>query len=165
MAESLFFAGADAKISVQPQASFGGAVEGSALTLAVVHDWSFKVSAEHKELRGMDTIFRMGVARCRLKIEGSLNYAKFDPTVTTWWLATVLNPDLETPDGTTGDTSRNKYFQIVGNIKPFTPGAANLRVTITDVYFKEVPIGLQANEWVSLNLSWVGRDLTWSNPT
>ena len=135
-------------------------------TIAALHGVEITTSAEHIEAYSMDSVFRDDVARVKMKVDVKVKYAKFDPTVTTWWQMGILSGTAGTMTGATVDTNSVALFDIEGLLKD---GAAtdytDLKAVVSDVYFPSMPLVISENQWVQMDLSGVGKSVTFSNPT
>jgi hypothetical protein len=158
MAEDYYFAGSDSKVGVMVQTSFfdpdpdageTAPTWASGTKIAAVDGWNFTAAFDYKELYAMDSIKRLAVARCNHRVEGKLNFAKFDPTVATWWVMKILN---SAGGGTTSDTSKFTFFMLYGSITPAGSGVV-LGVKVYNASYDKVPFGASENEWIALDLS------------
>ena len=140
--------------------------DGSDHTMAALHGAEFTVSAEHIEAYSMDSIERDDVARVKVKVDVKVKYAKFDPVVASWWQMGILSGTAGTMTGATVDTNSVALFDIEGLLKD---GAAtdytDLKAVVSDVYFPSMPLVISENQWVQMDLSGVGKSVTFSNPT
>jgi hypothetical protein len=133
-------------------------------TLAVLKGVEINTKFEHVELYGMGSILRQDAAKHSAKVQVKIRYAKFDPTVasSTFFPYWVLNPTATTtPSGTIEDTNAEKLFTIVATI--VGTGGVTIQGTVTSVYFEEFPFPLPENEFVVLDMTGYGANLTFDN--
>lgn len=131
-------------------------------TLAVIQGFTAKFKAEHKKLRGQDSIDTVEVRRYNAETTGTIKYAKFDPTVSTDWLGMVLaGSSAAAPTGATADVSTVALFTITGMV---TDGTQKHMISIPNCYFEEVPFVTPENDYVVRDLTFTGRLPTLSNP-
>jgi len=161
MAVDYYFAGADSKVGVMDQPGFFDPDPDAAETaptwsagtkIAAVSGWSFKATFDYKELYAMDSIKRLAVARCKARTEGKLDFAKFDPTVGTWWAMKILN---SAGGGTTADTSKFVFFMLWGSIAPQDSANAIFGAKIYNATFNSMPFGASEHEWIAVDLGFV----------
>jgi len=159
MAESPYFAGADAQIKV------------GSTVMAVVEGWETNVRWDTNDKYGSDSIFLQASARYNQKVEVKLKHSKFDPAIASWWMMEVLRGGIDGKDkngntvalGKIADSSYVKLFDIVGIMKPFETGGVNLRITLHDCYFPDIPFGIKEFDWIAIDVTAVGSAMTWDN--
>jgi hypothetical protein len=146
MAESIYFGGADATITVDGQ------------TLAVVKGYGANIRFDHNELYGMDSIKRVAIAKFKCRVECNFKWVKFDPTLGSWFIYDVLNPGGTASPGAIEDTSCEYYLDINFAIAPFCNAEGTpLQLTVSDAYLIGVPFGLAENDWVTLDVKALGK--------
>lgn len=135
-------------------------------TLAVLKGVEFNVTFEHVELYGMGSILRQDVAKHSAKVEVSVKYAKFDPTLSSsiffpYW---ILNPTATTtPSGVIEDTNTEKLFTVTGNW--VGTGGMKMQIVAANVYFENFPMPMPEHDFVVLDLKGYGDNVTITNPT
>ena len=135
-------------------------------TLAVLKGVEINVTFEHTELYGMSSILRQDVARHTAKVEISVRYAKFDPTLTstTHFPYYILNPSATTsPTGTIEDTNTEKTFTITA-LWTGTDSTEKMQIAVSNVYFENFPMPMPENDFVVLDLKGYGDNVTITNP-
>lgn len=131
--------------------------------IAVIKGWEIRVTAEHKELYGQDSILRQDVRRYNLKVPVKIKYCKFVADVDQDFLLQVLKGDSSAvPTGAIADTSEVALFTIKGQV---TNGSTALLATVSDVYFEEVPFVGPENDYIVRDLSGIGKSVAFTNPT
>jgi hypothetical protein len=135
-------------------------------TLAVVKGVEINVTFEHVELYGMSSIVRADVARHSAKVEVSIKYAKFDPTLATAaWPFFILDPTNATATftGVIADTNTVKLFTVTANW--VGTGARKMQAVVSNVYFESMPIPMPEHDFVVLDLKGYGDGITFTNPS
>ena len=136
----------------------------STQTLAVVKGVEINVTFEHVELYGMSSILRADVAKHSAKVEVSIKYAKFDPTVSssTFFPYWILNPTgSSSPSGTIEDSNTEKLFTVTATWNG--TGGRIMKAVITNVYFESLPLPMPEHDFVVLDLKGYGDGITFSN--
>jgi len=113
----------------------------------------------------MSSILRQDVAKHSAKVEVSLKYAKFDPTITasTFFPYWVLNPSgTANPSGTIEDTNTEKLFTVTTNW--LGTGGRKVQAVVSNVYFENFPMPLPEHDFVVLDLKGYGDNITFTNP-
>lgn len=159
MAEDVYFAGADCRVSVKPK----GVTD--AMVLCAVHGWSFNLKFESNDLYGSSSIFMIASARYQQSVEAKLKYSCFNPGAS-GWIAEAIAGDAPTgydsarTKGIIKDTSRYKTATISGSAAPFK-GASSVvfGVDILDAVFEQIPFNLEENNWIALDLAANGSDI------
>jgi hypothetical protein len=137
-----------------------GRVSVDAVDCGVVKDVELTVSAEHVPLFGWGSILRQAVARHTAKTAVKIGYMKLDPTVTTGWQFSMMRPAGAT--GVLDDVNTVKTFTIVADFV-FESGTT-LRGTVTGVYFPAFPLKAAEGQWVKVDMTGEGADVTFTNP-
>lgn len=159
MAEDYYFAGADSKVGICTQSDFYDPDPDAAETaptwasgtkIAAVEGWEFTVKADHKKLYKMGSTKRIAVARCNFGVEGKLAFAKFDPTVGTWWVMKIPN---SAGGGSIADTNNFTWFLLYGSLNPATSTNPVFGAKLYNVHFSNLPIGASEHEWIKVDLS------------
>lgn len=111
------------------------------------------------KLYGGGSIFWAALARHTFRVEVKIKTAKFDTTVGTSFMYSILNPT--TNDGTVADTNAVKTFTVVAT----ATGALGTicKQTVTDVYFESIPMGLPENDWWTPEFSGEGKTTVFAN--
>lgn len=152
MAEGVYFAGADATLSI------------GAVSVAAIHGWSFTLSWDVNDLYGSSSIFKIASARYNQKVEVKIKYAKFDPAVA--FIKETIEGDGTTEDkkGSIFDTSKIKRYDVVGTVDAFEDDdgdtGTNLSATITNVYLEGIPLQMQEMDWIAVDLTGIGDGVT-----
>jgi hypothetical protein len=169
MAEDFYFAGADSKVGIMVQTDFYDPdpdaedtppTWASGTKIGAVSGWSFNVAFDHKKLYAMSSTKRLAVARCKARVEGKLDFYKFDPTVSTFWAMKIANPS---GGGTIADTGKFTFFMLYGSIKPFSTAGVVLGAKVYNVAFTNMPFGASEHEWIGWNLSFTGTNAEFVN--
>jgi len=145
--------------------AIAGTSNPASATLAVLKGVELNVTFEHAELYGMGSILRQDVAKHTAKVEVSLKFAKFDPTITssTFFPYWILNPSATTsPSGTIEDTNVVKTFTVTTNW--VGTGGRKIQAVVTNVYFESFPMPLPENDFVVLDMKGYGDTITFTNP-
>jgi hypothetical protein len=134
-------------------------------TLAVVKGVEINVTFEHVELYGMSSILRQDVAKHSAKVEVSIKYAKFDPTLATpaffFYILDAANTS-GTFSGTITDTNTEKLFTVTANW--VGTGGRKMQAIVSNVYFENLPIPMPEHDYVVIDLKGYGDGITFSNP-
>ena len=129
--------------------------------IAILKGVEVTVQAEHQELYGMGSIKRQAVARHTAKVEVKIKSAKFDPAMATGLglaYKSILDGDASGALTIT-DTNTVALFDL--RLYAKGTGETNyLKVTVSDVYFPDIPFPLPENDWVVFELSGTGSDVT-----
>ena len=136
----------------------------STQTLAVVKGVELNVTFEHVELYGMSSILRQDAAKHTAKVEVSIKFAKFDPT-----LASAMFPmyildaanTTGTVSGTITDTNVVKLFTVTA-VWTGTAGQI-MRAVVSNVYFENMPLPMPEHDFVVLDLKGYGNGITITN--
>lgn len=151
MAESLYFGGADASLTV------GGT------TVAVVKGWGLTITFDTFPATGMDSIKMKAIARGNAKIEVKFKFLKFNPDVASWWLYDVLDPLGEGTPGEVYDTSRCKFFDIVGQVEAYDGVGAMFKATVKNCTFESIPFSVAENAWTAIDMTAIGQQVEFAN--
>jgi hypothetical protein len=135
------------------------------VTLAVVKDVEVTTSFEHVPLYGWGSIKRVAMAKHSAKVSVKIGWMKFSPSVSgsgasPWFPFWILNPTAGT--GTIEDTNTAKLFQVTVKFQNET--GEFLLATISNVVFQNFPLKASENQWVKVDLSGEGADITFTNP-
>jgi len=127
--------------------------------LAVIKDVEVTLSAEHVPLYGWGSILRQGIAKHSFKVGVKVGYCKFDPGIGSFPLS------IFTTAGAVNDTNAVVVYSIVGvfNFLDNTTGTQLIRMTITDVYFPEMPLKASEGQWIRLDLAGEGSTVAIAN--
>jgi len=132
----------------------------SSTTLGVVKDVEVTWSAEHVPLYGWGATTRQAVARHSEKVTVKIGWCKFDPTKTSWFPMAIMKTGA-VPDGTSTATNAVRLFTVVAL---FTMEDGTLmRGTVNNVFFPDFPIKAAEGQWVKVELSGEGTDVTFAN--
>jgi hypothetical protein len=134
-------------------------------TLAVVKGVEINVTFEHVELYGMSSIARADVAKHTAKVEVSIKFAKFDPTLTSsiFFGHYILDPAGTTsPTGTVVDSNVEKYFEVTTNW--LGTGGRKMQAVVHNVYFENLPMPMPEHDFVVLDFKGYGDSITITNP-
>lgn len=168
MAEDFYFAGSDSKVGIMAQTAFYDPDPDAADTaptwangtkVGAVSGWSFTASFDYKKLYAMSSTKRLAVARCNGRVEGKLDFYKFDPTVGTFWAFKIAN---SAGGGTIADTSKLTYFMLYGSIAAAGTGAV-MGAKVYNVYFSNLPLGASEHEWIGWNLQFKATNVEFTN--
>lgn len=123
--------------------------------------WNCKVDTtwSFNELYAWQSIQRLGVAKYEQKVNVSIEWVKWDPTVTTWWPMYIL--DSSSPSGTVDDTTNVTLFTLTFSWT--SSSGVMMKITVNNVYFKNLPIEAKKDDWVHMNLEGVGSSITFAN--
>jgi hypothetical protein len=160
MAADTFFANRATLTVVGTSSSANPTVQ----TIAVLKGVEINTGFSHEELYGMNSILRQDAAKHTAKVEVKIRLAKFDPTVasSTFFPYWVLNPTATTtPSGTIEDKNDEKLFTVVATLTG--TGATVVQATVTSVYFESFPLPLPENEFVVLDMTGYGANVTFDN--
>ena len=127
--------------------------------IAVVKGVEVNVTFEHVELYGFGTILRADVAKHTAKVEVKLRWARFNPSLATFWPYWIMNPTATTPaSGSIEDTNIEKMFKVTA---VFTgTNGRTMTMVIDNVYFEGIPFPMPENDFVVLDLSGYGSAIT-----
>ena len=134
-------------------------------TMAVLKGVEVNVTFEHVELYGMSSILRADVAKHSAKVEVSIKWAKFDPTLTasTFFPYWVLNPGATTtPSGAIEDTNKEKLFTVTANW--LGTGGRKMQIVVNNVYFEGFPMPMPEHDFVVIDMKGYGDSITITNP-
>jgi hypothetical protein len=133
-------------------------------TLAVVKGVELNVTFEHVELYGMSSIIRQDAAKHTAKVEVSIKYAKFDPTLASaafpFYILDATDVD-GTVTGTIVDTNIVKLFTVTA-VWTGTAGKI-MRAVVSNVYFENMPLPMPEHDFVVLDLKGYGDGITITN--
>jgi hypothetical protein len=135
------------------------------VTVGVLKGVEINVTFEHVELYGMGTILRADAQKHSAKVEVSIKFAKFDPTLTssTFFPYYILNvTGTTTPSGTIEDTNAEKFFTVTANW--VGTGGRKVQAAVSNVYFESFPMPMPENDFVVLDLKGYGDGITFTNP-
>ena len=163
MADDEYFAGAGFKVGVMLQSDFYDPDPDAADTaptwsatdgkkVGACSGWEFNVQVDLKKLYAMSSIKRIAVARSKARVEGKLDFYKFDPTLSSFWVMKI--PD-SSGVGSIADTSQLAWFMLYGSIKPAGTGDI-FGAKVYNASFNGIPFGASPHEWMGWNLSFVG---------
>jgi hypothetical protein len=138
----------------------------SAVTLAVVKDVEVTTSFEHVPLYGWSSIQRQAVAKHTEKVSVKIGWMKFSPAVagsgaSPWFPFWILNPTAGT-GGTATDTNTVKLFTVT--VQFTNEAGENLLATIANVYFPTFPLKATEGQWVKVDMTGEGSNVTFTNP-
>lgn len=141
-----------------------GVTGATATTVAVIKDIEVDFSAEHVGLWGWGTTKRVAVARHTVKIPVKVGFASFNPDVTTtkWWAWYILHPLGTSTMGDVSTTNTVQLFTIVANWTG-SDGSTILKGTVSEVYFKNLPIKATEGQWMKVDLQGEGSTVSYSN--
>jgi hypothetical protein len=153
MAEGVYFSNA----GTLTVAGSGGTP--SATAVSAIQNVKIEPRYEIAKAYGWGSILRQGAAQYNFEVDVSIEWIKWDPTKTTWLGAYFLN--YTSPDGTVEDTNTPATFSVVCT---FTSATGTLmKLTISDVIFKNMPIDAKMGEWVRVNLEGSGSNIVIAN--
>lgn len=164
MAESTYFIGAEAIVSVD------------SVVVAAVSGWEFRLQWQTNAYHGSSSIFEQAVAKFKQEVPIKIKFAKFMPRVGTegtWFYLDALRGGVAGVDkdgnsialGKIADSSYVKEFTISGLVSPADSGGVELNAEASGCYFEKFPINVKMGEWLELDLSAKGSDITFTNPT
>ena len=135
--------------------------------IGVIKDCDLTWSAEHVPLYGWGTIKRVAVAKHSQKVTVKIGYMKFDPVKSTGWMWHALSTYTEatatwsTSNGSITDTNAVKLFNI--RAKWTLESGAILQGKVTNVYFPDIPLKASEGQWVRVDMTGEGDNITWDN--
>jgi hypothetical protein len=107
---------------------------------------------------GWGSIFRFGAAQYNFEVDVSIEWIKWDPTTSCW----IGNYFLNTAGGgTVKNTNTPVSFSVV--VSWTNTGGTMMKLEISDVVFKNMPIDAKMGEWVRVNLEGSGANIVISN--
>jgi len=108
---------------------------------------------------GWDSILRQGVAQYNFEVDISIEWIKWDPTKTTWLGAYWLGAG--TADGSVKDTNTPQTYVAV---LTYTSDVGTLmKLTVSGIVFKNMPIDAKMGEWVRVSLEGSGSNIVIAN--
>ena len=134
-------------------------------TIAVLKGIEVKVTFEHEELYGMDSILRQGVAKHTAAVEVKISAAKFDPAMGAGlgevygWVLKGVSTDTAT---SITDTNTVATMAVVVSITG-TGDSASTIMTIAGVYFESLPFPLPENDFTVFELNGKGTNVTFTH--
>lgn len=134
------------------------------VTLAALHGCEIIAQAEHIEEYGMDSIKRIAVAKAKFKVEFKVKYAKFNPTVGSWWQMGIWKVTSAGTDGKVCDSNDVATFKATGTIDPGGSGT-KMQIEVSGIYFPAMPLILAENQFIVHDLSGIGSDVVFTNPS
>ena len=143
----------------------GSGTNPTSQTLAVLKGVEINTGFEHVELYGMGSILRQDVAKHSAKVEVKIKFAKFAPALASsiffgWY---ILNPTgTTTPSGVIEDTNVEKTFTVTANW--VGTAGQKMQAAVTNVYFESLPMPMPENDFVVLDLTGYGDNVTFTNP-
>ena len=136
--------------------------------VAVLKGIEMTPSYERADLYGQDSIFRQDVARHTAKVEVKIRAAKFDPSISSptgvfGAYLSALAPSGGTYAGTFQDTNICSTFSVDFWISTDGTTTGQLKATVTNVVFDSLPLPMPENDFVVLDLTGVGKSVSFSN--
>jgi hypothetical protein len=115
--------------------------------------------ADVVKLYGGGSIHWADLARHSFRVEVKIKTAKFDVATATSFMYKIINPT--THDGTVEDSNTVATFTVVAT----ATGSLGtiVKVTVTDVYFESIPVGLPENDWWTPEFSGEGKTVVFTN--
>ena len=173
MTESLYFAGADATLTVKDKATTPVPT-----TVGACDGWSFEVTWQRNDKYSADSIFLRAAAKYQLEVAVKMKFYAANPLITagTWWLFQSLrgggasgkdkNNDVVSI-GNIADTSACTLFDISGTVEPFSnnSGVVEFGVTAEDAVVTSFPFAAKENEWMAFEVTADAADVVYTNPT
>jgi len=153
MAQAKFFANA-ATITVAGQ------------TLGVAKGCEVNVTFEHVELYGLGSILRQGVSKHTARVEVTVSSAMFDPGLDAG-IAKAYGYVLEggsTKSTSITDTNKVALMNVTG-LFTADDGATQVLLTVSGVYWENLPFVATENEYIVPELSGYGSQITIAPPT
>jgi hypothetical protein len=133
-------------------------------TLAVLKGVEINVTFEHVDLYGMGSIMRQDANKHTAKVEVNVKFAKFDPALTAFWPAWILNvTGTSSASGVIEDTNAEKFWTVTANW--VGSNGRKMQAVVTNVYFEGLPIPMPENDYVILDLKGYGDGITLTNPS
>jgi hypothetical protein len=133
---------------------------GTPVTVAVVKDIEINVTAEHVPIYGFGNPTRVDVKRHSFKVPVKIKFAKFAPTVSTWWAFWILNPGVG--DGTMATNNNVQMFTLTATFTS-SDGLQTLKGTVSNLYFEDLPIKASEGQWITVDLKGEGATVAWTN--
>jgi len=141
----------------------GSGTNPASQTMAVLKGVEINVTFEHVELYGMGTILRADAAKHTAKVEVSVKFAKFDPTLAYFFPLWILNPTgTTTPSGVIEDTNVEKLWTVTANW--VGTGGKKVQAVVSNVYFDSFPMPMPENDFVVIDMKGRGDNITFTNP-
>ena len=126
------------------------------IPIGIIQNWKVDLSFDMNELYGMGSIVYQGIARSKMKVEVSCEFASFDVTN----LKTLIDPTLGASatgpytisQGSSGDTTQvDNTFVFEGQFEG--QGGNIVQIVVEGVYFDNFPWDASSDDWVKLNLT------------
>ncbi len=120
------------------------------------------VEFEYVELYGFGSIIRQGVSKHTAKVPVKIASAAFDGTFATglgFVYGCTLNASSSDTATSITDTNQVALFDIIGEFTA-DDGTKGLKITVTGVYFENLPFIFSENEYANFELSGNGSQAT-----
>ena len=127
---------------------------GTSVPVGALKNVKFIPRFKFTELRGMETIYRHCVSKYDYEVDVEFSYAMWDSgaDLLLWSFLKGDNVADTTEVGSVDDTanyrSKCALFNIEATVND-TTGSSTLTATVYNVYFKEIPVELIENEYIS----------------
>jgi hypothetical protein len=138
---------------------------GTSVPVGALKNVKFIPRFKFTELRGMETIYRHCVSKYDYEVDVEFSYAMWDSNadILLWSFLKGDNVADTTDVGTVDDTanyrSKCALFNIEATIND-TTGASTITATVYNVYFKEIPVELIENEYISRACTGKGKSIS-----
>lgn len=129
--------------------------------VSLAKDLEVTATGEYEELYALGSTLRQDVAIHTKKATVKFKIMKFDPANCDLWM--MLDPDHMTGDYEMAPTSKVQLYDVEVYLDRTSSAGDNVKLTITDVYFENLPFSVNETEWIGIELDGVGAGLTLSN--
>ena len=153
MAEGVYFSNA----GTLTVAGTGGTP--TATTVSAIQGVKVEPRFDIAKAYGWGSILRLGAAQYNFEVDISIEWIKWDPTKTTWLGAYWLGAG--TANGTVNDTNTPQTYVAV---LTYTSDVGTLmKLTVSGIVFKNMPIDAKMGEWVRVSLEGSGSNIVIAN--
>lgn len=155
MAEGVYFSNAGT-LTVAGTGGTPAATEVSAIQGVKVEP-RFEIAKAY----GWGSILRLGAAQYNFEVDISIEWIKWDPTNTTWLGAYWLGAGTADGSGSVKDTNTPQTYTAV--LTYTSEKGALMKLTVSCIVFKNMPIDAKMGEWVRVSLEGSGRKIVIAN--